>query len=161
MSESQLRLCYLCGTAVLVELFWSLSLVPQNPQKDTSGTKIRPRKVIFGHLINFAYFWVIFPLARTTFFKCKIRAEGALKSKSCQHKLALELNFLSNSKGLGLYVNFWFFTEPYWVSIENDSVYRGIHCDSVSGKNKLLSIEYCAIKDVLSHNTYWCVHCSD
>ena len=34
-----------------------------------AGTKIGPRKVIFGHLINFAYFYVIFPLARALFFK--------------------------------------------------------------------------------------------
>ena len=72
------------------------------------------QKQQLDHFFYFAYFWVIFPLARTIFFKCKIRAEGTLKSKSCQHKLALELNFLSNSKGLGLYFNFWFFTEPYY-----------------------------------------------
>ena len=35
---------------------FSIQTSPQNPQKDTSGTKIGPRKVIFGHLINFAYF---------------------------------------------------------------------------------------------------------
>ena len=117
-SRSMLCFCQFWGTengisGARIKDHFSIQTSPHDPQKATSGTKIGPRKVIFGHFINFAYFWVIFPLARTTFFKCKIRAEGALKSKSCQHKLALELNFLSNSKGPGLYFNFWFFTEPY------------------------------------------------
>ena len=42
----------------------------QNPQKDTLGTKIGPRKVIFGHFAFFWYFYLIFPWARAIFFKC-------------------------------------------------------------------------------------------
>ena len=48
---------------------FSIQTSPQNPQKDTLGTKIGPRKVIFGHFINFAYFYAVFPLARALFFK--------------------------------------------------------------------------------------------
>ena len=39
--------------------FWdhfSIQTSPQNPQKDTLGTQIGPRKVIFGHFIDFEYF---------------------------------------------------------------------------------------------------------
>ena len=52
--------------------FWdhfSIQTNPQNPQKDTSGTQIGPRKVIFGHFAFFWYFYLIFPLARALFFK--------------------------------------------------------------------------------------------
>ena len=55
---------------------FSIQTSPQNPQKDTSGTKIGPQKVIFGHLINFAYFYVVFPLARALFFKPVSRQEN-------------------------------------------------------------------------------------
>ena len=55
---------------------------PQNPHFDTLGTFFGPRKVIFGHFVNFAYFYLIFPLARAVFFKCKWTTEGVLKSKS-------------------------------------------------------------------------------
>ena len=51
--------------------------------------------------------------ARAFFFKCKRTTERVLKSKSCQHKPALILNFLSNSNCAGLFFDFWFFTEPY------------------------------------------------
>ena len=33
---------------------FSIQTSPQNPQKATSGTKIGPQKVIFGHFINWA-----------------------------------------------------------------------------------------------------------
>ena len=36
---------------------------PQNPQKDTLGTRIGPRKVIFGH---FMFFYILAP-----FLECK------------------------------------------------------------------------------------------
>ena len=48
---------------------FSIQTSPQNPQKATSGTKIGPRKVIFGNFFNSAYFYVVFPLARVVFFK--------------------------------------------------------------------------------------------
>ena len=48
---------------------FSIQTSPQNPQKDTSGTQIGPRKVIFGHFAFFWYFYLIFPLARALFFK--------------------------------------------------------------------------------------------
>ena len=48
---------------------FSIQTRPQNPQKDTSGTRIGPRKVIFGHFAFFWYFYLIFPLARALFFK--------------------------------------------------------------------------------------------
>jgi hypothetical protein len=34
---------------------------PQNPQKDTLGTQIGPRKVIFGHFIDFGHFPIEIP----------------------------------------------------------------------------------------------------
>ena len=40
---------------------------PQNPQKDTLGTRIGPWKVIFGHFVFFWYFYLIFPLVRAIF----------------------------------------------------------------------------------------------
>ena len=43
--------------------FWdhfSIQTSPQNPQKDTLGTQIGPRKVIFGHFAFFEYFYLIF-----------------------------------------------------------------------------------------------------
>ena len=33
---------------------------PQNPQLYTLGTFFGPRKVIFGHFVNFAYFYLVF-----------------------------------------------------------------------------------------------------
>ena len=33
---------------------------PQNPQLDTLVTFFGPRKVIFGHFVNFAYFYLVF-----------------------------------------------------------------------------------------------------
>ena len=35
---------------------------PQNPQKDTSGTQIGPRKVIFSHFIDFGHFPIEIPI---------------------------------------------------------------------------------------------------
>ena len=35
---------------------------PQNPQRDTLGTQIRPQKVIFGHLIDFGHFPIEIPI---------------------------------------------------------------------------------------------------
>jgi len=52
---------------------------PQNPHLDTLGTFFGPRKMIFGHFVNFAYFYLVFPLARAVFFKCKWTTEGVLK----------------------------------------------------------------------------------
>ena len=52
--------------------FWdhfSIQTSPQNPQKHTLGTKIGPRKVIFGHFAFFWYFYLIFPWARGQIFK--------------------------------------------------------------------------------------------
>ena len=52
--------------------FWdhfSIQTSPQNPQKHTLGTKIGPRKVIFGHFAFFWYFYLIFPWARGKIFK--------------------------------------------------------------------------------------------
>ena len=44
---------------------------PQNPHLDTLGTFFGPRKVIFGHFVSFAYFYLVFPLAQAVFFfKC-------------------------------------------------------------------------------------------
>ena len=56
--------------------FWfghhfSIQTSPQNPQKATSGTKIGPQKVIFGHFAFFWYFGAIFQATRAIFFKCK------------------------------------------------------------------------------------------
>ena len=48
--------------------FW-YKLAPKTPQKATSGTKIGPLKVIFGHFTKIAYFYLVFPLARALFFK--------------------------------------------------------------------------------------------
>merc|ERR1711963_175912 len=31
----------------------------QNPHLDTLGTFFGPRKVFFGHFVNFAYFWLV------------------------------------------------------------------------------------------------------
>ena len=35
---------------------------PQNPQKDTLETQIGPRKVIFGHFIDFGHFPIEIPI---------------------------------------------------------------------------------------------------
>ena len=35
---------------------------PQNPQKDTLGTQIGPRKEIFGHFIDFGHFPIEIPI---------------------------------------------------------------------------------------------------
>ena len=35
---------------------------PQNPQKDTLGTQIGPRKVIFSHFIDFGHFPIEIPI---------------------------------------------------------------------------------------------------
>ena len=58
----------------------------------------RTSKKRLGHFINL-YFYVVSPLARA--FQVFI-TEGVLESKSCQHKLDLELIFLSNSNCAGL-----------------------------------------------------------
>ena len=44
--------------------FWDhfiYQIPPQNPQKDTLGTQIGPRKVIFGHFIDFGHFPIEIP----------------------------------------------------------------------------------------------------
>ena len=48
---------------------FSIQTSPQNLQKDTSGTQIGPRKVIFGHFAFFWYFGAIFQATRAIFFK--------------------------------------------------------------------------------------------
>ena len=48
---------------------FSIQTSPQNPQKATSGTRIGPRKVIFGHFAFFWYFGAIFQATRAIFFK--------------------------------------------------------------------------------------------
>ena len=70
--------------------FWdhfSIQTSPQNPQNDTLGTQIGPRKVIFGHFAFFEYFYRIFfehslstgrifqmqtPSSKSTFFWVKL-----------------------------------------------------------------------------------------
>ena len=43
--------------------------LPQNPHLYILGTFFSPRKVIFGRFVNFAYFYLVFPLARAVFFQ--------------------------------------------------------------------------------------------
>ena len=52
-----------------------------------------PQNGCFCHFFYFAYFWVIFPLARTIFFKCKFRSQGALKSKSWRKQTSFKIKF--------------------------------------------------------------------
>ena len=62
-------------------------LAPKNPQKATSGTKIGPQKVIFDHFINFAYFHVVFPLARAVF---QMRLDNG--TTECSNKKVVNTN---------------------------------------------------------------------
>ena len=48
---------------------FSIQTSPQNSQKATSGTKIEPRKVIFGHFINLFIFLRRFPISTGRFFQ--------------------------------------------------------------------------------------------
>ena len=69
---------------VLEWKFWdhfSIQTSPQNPQKATSGAKIRPQKVIFCHFINFAFFNVVFPLARAVFFQIRFCSRRSVQIK--------------------------------------------------------------------------------
>ena len=63
--------CNFCHFGVPKMALWvpksKFPKAPKTPQKATSGTKIGPQKVIFGHFFNFAYFYVVFPLARAFF----------------------------------------------------------------------------------------------
>ena len=65
----------------------------QNPQLDTLGTFFGPQKVIFGHFVKFAYFYLVFQLARVVFFKCKRTTEGVLKSKSWRKQTSFRIKF--------------------------------------------------------------------
>ena len=60
--------------------FWDHFLIqtsPQNPHLDTSGTRIGPWKVIFGHFAFVWYFYLIFPWARAIFSKRRPSEENA------------------------------------------------------------------------------------
>jgi len=72
---------------------FSIQTSPQNPQKATSGTKIGPRKVIFGHFLNFVYFCVIFPLARAIFFQMQIYQGRRPPIKKCLKQTSLKIKF--------------------------------------------------------------------
>ena len=55
---------------------------PQNPQKDTLGTQIGPRKVIFGHFIDFGHFPIEIPIEAEKFYGQQ--KEGSyIKNKNC------------------------------------------------------------------------------
>ena len=42
--------------------FWDHFSLQISPQKDTLGTQIGPRKVIFGHFIDFGHFPIEIPI---------------------------------------------------------------------------------------------------
>ena len=71
---------------------FSIQTSPQNPQKATSGTKIGPQKVIFCHFFNFAYFYLIFPLARAVLSNAKGQRKECSNQKVEENKPALKLN---------------------------------------------------------------------
>ena len=81
---------------------------PQNPHFETLRSFFGPRKVIFGHFVNFAYFYLVLPLARAFFFKCKRTTEGVLKSKSWWKQTSLELDRKFNFKASLFSSTFWF-----------------------------------------------------
>ena len=80
---------------------------PQNPQKDTSGTQIGPRKVIFGHFAFFWYFYLIFPLARALFFKSISTHQKLTPDK--EENFSQLLKHLNQRKNTSLTTNFHFY----------------------------------------------------
>ena len=87
---------------------------PQNPQKDTLGTQIDPRKVIFGHFAFFWYFYLIFPLARALFFKSISTHQKLTPDK--KENFSQLLKHINQRKNTSPLTNFHFcYFQPYLV----------------------------------------------
>ena len=104
--------------------FWdhfSIQTSPQNPQKHTLGTKIGPRKVIFGHFAFFWYFYLIFPWARGKIFKSISTNQKFIPDKKENFSwLFKHLNQRKNTSPL-THFHFYHF-QPYLLIVDHGEV---------------------------------------